>query len=139
MENEPPISHLRDRQIRFDIMVRFNDGELADVEMTLHPKKSEALRFEYYTARLFITQDIRGQSRSFKELKPVYHLSFLGGNLYPDDEWLHRFVYYDPARQIKMGGRTEIITVELKKLEEIAKKAVEQMDRREAWAIFMEQ
>ena len=135
--NEPPINDLRDRQIRFDISVRFNDGELANVEMTINPKQFESLRFEYYTARLFVSQNIRGKNRTFSDLKPTYHLSFLYGNLYPDKEWLHRFIYYDPERGIKMGGRTEIVTVELKKLEEIREKAFEYLDAREVWGLFM--
>ena len=105
--------------------------------MTVNPKQYESLRFEYYTARLFVNQDIRGQDKSFGDLKPAYHLSFLCGNLYSDNEWLHRFVYYDPERHVRMGGRTEIVTVELKKLEGLAEKTVEQMDSREVWALFM--
>ena len=135
--NEPPINKIGDRQIRFDISVRFNKGELANVEMTVHPKQYEGLRFEYYTARLFVNQNIRGRNKTYNNLKPTYHLSFLAGNLYPDTEWLHRFVYYDPERRIKMGGRTEIMTVELKKLKGITKRAVEQLDKRKGWALFM--
>ena len=135
--NEPPINMIGDRLIRFDISVRFNKGELANVEMTVYPKAYEALRFEYYTARLFVTQNIRGKKRTYIELKPTYHLSFLGNNLYPDKQWLHRFIYYDPEHGIKMGGRTEIMTVELKKLGRITEKMVEQMDKREVWALFM--
>ena len=140
MANEPPIHDLQDRQIRYDISVRFNDGELADVEMTVNPKRYESLRFEYYTARLFVDQNIRGAGRSFRDLKPTYHLSFLYGNLYPDNEWLHRFVYYDFERNIKMGGRTEIVTVELKKLGKKKGKAaikVGELDSRELWGMFM--
>ena len=135
--NEPPINRIGDRQIRFDISVRFNKGELANVEMTVHPKQYESLRFEYYTARLFVSQNIRGKNRTYSNLKPTYHLSFLGENLYPDREWLHSFTYYDPERRIKMGGRTEIMTVELQKLGRITEKTVEQMDKREGWALFM--
>jgi len=137
MANESPINDLRDRQIRYDISVRFNDGELANVEMTVNPKKDESLRFEYYTARLFLNQDIRGTDKSYRDLQKAYHLSFLYGNLYPDKEWLHRFVYYDPERQIKMGGRTEIVTVELKKLRGITERTIERIDSREGWALFM--
>ena len=141
MANEPAINDFRDRQIRFDISVEFNDGELANVEMTVNPKKYESQRFEYYTARLFVNQNIQGQDRSYRDLKPTYHLSFLYGNLYPDKEWLHRFVYYDPERGVKMGGRTEILTVELKKLEKMnTAETVEQIARidcREGWALFM--
>ena len=138
MANEAPINDIRDRQIRYDISVRFNDGELANVEMTINPKQHESLRFEYYTARLFLNQDIRGQDKSFRDLKPAYHLSFLCGNLYPDNEWLHRFIYYDPERRVKMGGRTEIVTVELRKLAlQRGSGPIEQLDSREGWGLFM--
>jgi hypothetical protein len=46
--NEPPASDIRDRQIRYDIRVKFDQGELANVEMTLHPRQFEPLRIEYY-------------------------------------------------------------------------------------------
>ena len=135
--NDSPINDLRDRQIRYDISVRFDDGEQADVEMTINPKKYESLRFEYYTARLYLNQDIRGQDKSYHDLKPAYHLSFLYGNLYPDKEWLHRFIYYDPELKVNMGGRTEILTVELKKLAGISENAFEQLDSREVWGLYM--
>jgi len=135
--NEPPINSTQDRLIRYDVSVEFNDGELADVEMTVYPKKYEALRFEYYTARLFVTQDIKGQEKTFRDLRPTYHLSFLYGNLYPDKEWLHRFVYYDAKNSIKMGGRTEIVTVELKKLIKVSNRPIEELGSREIWGLFM--
>ena len=135
--NEPPSNMIGDRQIRFDVSVRFNKGELANVEMTLHPKRYESLRFEYYTARLLVSQNIRGKNRTYSNLKPTYHLSFLGENLYQDNEWLHRFVYSDLERRVKMGGRTEIMTVELKKLGKINAETVEGMNKREGWGLFM--
>ena len=138
MPNEPAINDFRDRLIRFDFAVKFNDGELANVEMTINPKNDETLRFEYYTARLFVIQNIRGQDKSFSDLKPTYHLSFLGKNIYPDTEWLHRFTYYDSESRIKMGGRTMIMTVELKKLEQAKKSELaERLDNRESWGLFM--
>jgi hypothetical protein len=35
--NEPPIDNLRDRQIRFDINCKAENGELVNVEMSLNP------------------------------------------------------------------------------------------------------
>ena len=75
--------------------------------------------------------------RTYSDLKPDYHLSFLCGNLYPDRYWFHRFVYYDPERRVKMGGRTEIVTVELKKLENLIEDTVEDLDIREVWGLYM--
>jgi hypothetical protein len=42
--NEPPIDNLRDRQIRFDIACRAEDGELVNVEMSLNPDPFEPVR-----------------------------------------------------------------------------------------------
>jgi hypothetical protein len=41
INNEPPVSGLDDRQIRFDIAVKLETGELADVEMTINPRDAE--------------------------------------------------------------------------------------------------
>ncbi|MDR0390023.1 MAG: hypothetical protein LBH73_08125, partial [Spirochaetaceae bacterium] len=47
--NEPPISDLTDRQIRYDIHVKLDGREPANVEMTLNPGNFEIHRLEYYT------------------------------------------------------------------------------------------
>jgi hypothetical protein len=45
--NEPPISDIHDRQIRFDISCKAEDGELINVEMSLNPDTFELKRLEY--------------------------------------------------------------------------------------------
>jgi predicted transposase/invertase (TIGR01784 family) len=136
--NEPPSNFPGDRQIRFDINCVFNDGELADIEMTLTPHASEPLRLEFYTSRLFITQDIHGNSRSYRDLKLTYQISILNRNLFADDVLVHRFEYYDAEHNLSLGGKTRIITVELAKAEAIAAgKTVEGMSAEERWAIFL--
>jgi hypothetical protein len=50
--------------------------------------------------------------------------------------WEHRFIYYDPEQGIPLGGRTQIITVELKKIEKIANKPVSTMNSKERWACY---
>jgi predicted transposase/invertase (TIGR01784 family) len=135
--NEPPADDTRQRQIRFDISAKFNSGELADIELTLNPKSGENLRMEYYAARLFASQDIRGLGRGFRDLKPAWQISFLAGRpVFRDAAWFHRFIYYDPERGISLGGQTAIIGVELNKLGEAAKKGVEEMSRQERWAVY---
>jgi len=135
--NEPAINDIRDRQIRFDISVIFNDGELANVEMTLNPKKYEGLRFEYYTARLFVDQDIRGKDKSYSDLKHSYQIALLvNAPIYEDYVFVHNFKYYDEENGISLNGRSHIITIELSKLEQIALKPVTEMNSLERWAIF---
>jgi hypothetical protein len=78
--NEVPIDDVHERQLRYDISVRFNDGELANIEITVNPKPAENIRLEYHLARLFVSQGIKGQGRSFSDLKPTYQLSIIAGH-----------------------------------------------------------
>jgi predicted transposase/invertase (TIGR01784 family) len=135
--NEPPASNFADRQIRYDIACKLDGGELANIEMTMNPKIFEAARLEYHIARLYINQDIKGVDASFGDLMRVYQISlFVERNLYPDAEFVHHFKYYDPQRGTSLGGQTEIITVELKKVQGILVKPVKKMSVQERWAVF---
>jgi len=139
MANEPPPEDERDRQLRFDINCKTEDGEMVNVEMCLHPNKFEPVRLEFHAARLFCLQDIRGKDKSFEDLKRTYQIAILGNEaFFSDGDFFHRFEYYDPTRNISLGGRTRIFTLELSKLEEVAKKPVDQMGNAERWAVFFQ-
>ena len=110
--NEPPVENLRDRQVRFDINCRAEDGELLEVEMCFDPASYEPVRLEFHAAKLYIGQDIRGQDKSYGDLKRAYQIAILAkGRFFPDDSFIHTFEYYDPAKQISLNGRTRIITI----------------------------
>jgi len=137
--NEPAPEDTRDRQIRFDINCKTADGERVNVEMCLNPNNFEPVRLEFHAARLFAGQDIMGRDRSFADLKRTYQIAILGNDkFFPDGDFIHAFEYYDPAREMPLGGRTRIITVELAKLGEVAKKPVGEMSNAERWAVFFE-
>jgi predicted transposase/invertase (TIGR01784 family) len=139
--NEPPPQKTGDKQIRYDISCKFNNGELADIEMTLFPGSAENLRLEYYAARLFLSQNIKGRNTGYKNLKHTYQISFIGkGRLFPCPHFLHVFRYSDPScgAALSLGGKTCIITVELEKALRCAgKKAAREMRSAERWAIFL--
>ncbi|GHV84751.1 transposase [Spirochaetia bacterium] len=135
--NEPPVSRLDQRQIRYDIHCLFNSGERANIEMTLYPNAWEPLRLEYYLGRLFTSQKIRGDNASYGSLRRSYQISLLAKRkLFNDDRFNHHFMYYDPESKLSLGGRTAIITLELEKLESTAKKDVSAMSEKERWAVF---
>ncbi|MCL1818931.1 MAG: Rpn family recombination-promoting nuclease/putative transposase, partial [Spirochaetaceae bacterium] len=75
--NEPAPGSVWDKQIRYDIACCLDSGELVDVEMTLHPSPSEPCREEYYAAKLFTSQDIRGSQTEYLELKNIYQINIL--------------------------------------------------------------
>jgi len=92
--NEPPPESLRHRQIRFDINCKAADGEWVNVEMCLNPDDFEPVRLEYYAARLLGIQDIRGEGKTYSDLKPTYQIAILvNKTFFPDGDFFHRFEY----------------------------------------------
>ena len=135
--NELPIDNLCDRQIRFDIYCKTENGELVNVEMSLNPDYFEPVRLEFYAGKLFTSQDIRGVEKDYDDLKEAYQIAILAkGKLFQDDEFLHTFKYYDPGHAVSLNGKTRIITLELSKLEKIVEKPTSQMNVQEYWAIY---
>ena len=94
--NEPPIENIRDRQIRFDISCRAENGELVNVEMSLNPDPAnqgfdEPVRLEFYAGKLFTGQDIRGAGKTYDDLKEAYQIAILAKERFFPDE-----VFYIP-------------------------------------------
>ena len=137
LANEPAPESTWDRLVRFDINCRTKDGEPIDVEMCLNPDKFEPVRLEFYAAKLFVGQDIRGTTKTYNDLKRTYQIAILAnGTFFADGDFFHSFEYYDPVRGISLGGRTRILTLELSKVDEVARKPVEEMGNSEFWAVF---
>jgi predicted transposase/invertase (TIGR01784 family) len=137
--NEPPIDNLHDRQIRFDIFCKANDGELVNVEMSLNPKPFESVRLEFHAGRLFTGQDIRGKDINFNDLKQAYQIAILANERFFQDKIpLHKFEYYDPAHGVSLDGRSRIITLELSKLGEVVKKPIRDMSSPERWGVYFQ-
>jgi predicted transposase/invertase (TIGR01784 family) len=137
--NEPPIDNLRDRQIRFDIFCKANDGELINVEMSLNPKPFEPVRLEFHVGKLFTGQDIRGKDKNYKDLKQAYQIAILANERFFQDYIpLHTFEYYDPAHNISLNGRSRIITLELSKLGKVVSKPIREMNSPERWGAFFQ-
>jgi predicted transposase/invertase (TIGR01784 family) len=135
--NEPPIDNLRDRQIRFDINCKAEDGELANVEMSLNPDAFEPIRLEFHAGKLFTGQDIRGTNKDYDDLKPAYQIAVLcKERFFPDETVFHTFEYYDPVHNISLNGRSRIITLELSKVDWVIEKPIEEMTAQEHWAVF---
>jgi predicted transposase/invertase (TIGR01784 family) len=137
MANEPPVTGDQDRQIRYDLRVRFNEGRFANIEITLNPRDFEPLRMEYYGARLYVTQNIKGSRRNFGDLTHTYQISIIRGKrIFKDEAPVHQFEYYDREHGVSLDGRTRIIVVELEKAEALLGKAVEAMSSVERWIVF---
>jgi len=137
--NEPPVDDLRQRYLRFDAACKTGKGEPVNVEMAFNPDAHEPVRLEYYAARLFTGQDVHGKTKDYNDLKETYQITILAKEkFFPDENFAHNFLYYDPDNRVPLGGRTRIITVELVKTEPVAGKPVEEMTAAELWAVFFQ-
>ena len=137
LANEPPVGSTRDRQIRFDINCRAENGELINVEMCFNPNPFEPVRLEFHAAKLFTGQDIRGSRKNYGDLKSAYQIAILAKeHFFQDDEFFHTFEYYDPIHHVSLNGRSRIITLELSKLAGIVEKPIQEMSRAELWAFY---
>jgi predicted transposase/invertase (TIGR01784 family) len=133
-ENEPAIDSIVEKKIRLDVNCRFNDGELAEVEMTLFPTRYEPWRQEYYASKLCASQNLSG--RDYRHLKEVYQITFIGPDKQVCDDayMIHNFSHYDKEHSISLGGRVRIITIELSKMPQ---KSVGDLNAQEAWAYYL--
>jgi predicted transposase/invertase (TIGR01784 family) len=133
-ENEPAVDSIIEKKIRLDVNCRFNDGELAEVEMTLFPTRYEPWRQEFYASKLCASQNMSG--RQYKNLKQVYQITFIGPDRQmKDDEFMvHNFSFYDVEHMVSLGGRVNIITIELSKM---ADKPIEELTTQELWAYYL--
>jgi predicted transposase/invertase (TIGR01784 family) len=137
MQNENAVDDVRDRQIRFDISCKFNDGELANIEMSMNPDNFETIRDEFYASRLHTSQGIRGEGNDYSDLKAIYQMSFVDKrSFFNDDAVTHHFEQYDAEHGISLSGKVHIIIVELAKLARLADKPIAGMTEKERWAFF---
>ncbi len=122
--NEPPVDDTRQRYLRFDIACKTTKGEPVNVEMCFNPNAHEPVRLEYHAAKLFVGQDLHGEDKTYDDLKETYQIAILAKEkFFPDENFAHNFLYYDPDNRVSLGGRTRIITVELVKTEPAVGKA----------------
>ena len=135
--NEPPIDDIRDRSIRFDISCRTLSDELVNIEMSLKPNSCELVRLEQYVCKLFTRQDVCGAEKTYADVKEAYQIAILDSPcLFHDEALVHTFQYYDPLHAVSLEGKSRIVTVELKKAEQIIEKPLSEMSAPEAWAAF---
>ena len=137
--NEPAVEDTRERNIRFDISCRTESGEQINIEMCFNPRPNQRERLEYYAAKLHVSQGIRGIDKEYSDLKETYQIALLDKErLFPDDAFIHTFLYHDSLHSVQLEGKTRIIIVELLKTESIVSKEPAELETREAWAVFFQ-
>jgi predicted transposase/invertase (TIGR01784 family) len=135
IQNEPAMGFIGEKQIRYDVNCVLDGGSRCNVEMTLHPMACESIRIEYYATKTHTGQQAKG--KRYSDIVPTYQVSVLGGAMLSDEEYLHRFLFYDPVHNISLEGRISVFTLELTKIEKIARsKAAKDMTSAERWGAY---
>jgi hypothetical protein len=135
-ENEPAISDIGDRLVRFDINVKFNNGKLANIEMNMFPHDYDLERAEWYLAELHTTQSIKGKDRDYGDINESWQISFFNERkFFEDGAIVHHFEYYDETNETALGGKTHLVTVELGKAKELSD--LKAGKKEDLWAYFI--
>ena len=133
--NEPPVRTLQEKQSSFDIHVEFDDKDEADIEIQITIKDNLFNRSEFNTAKMYSTQNLRG--KMYTDLHKVYTIMILNQTLFHDTEDFYDEYMYRNAKGKILSGNTQIIFIELSKLDKILLKPISEMTAVEKWAIFL--
>jgi predicted transposase/invertase (TIGR01784 family) len=134
--NEPPVEHLEEKQLRYDFICLFDDGDHATVEMVIELRPDEIYRAQYYVAKSFIAQKSKGE-QDYSKLKEAYQITILAkGKMFKDDRPIHELELRDKESNIPIDSKIHIITFELSKLKKL-KKDIKDMDHRELWGLYL--
>ena len=137
--NEPPITDITNRQIRYDIACKTTTGEKVNIEMSFFPAIWEKERIEFFAGKLFTEQEIRGTEKSYLDLMETFQIAIICNTEYFKDERLiHRFHYYDEESTMSYEGKSWIITMELCKAGQFLEKPANELEVPECWALFLE-
>jgi predicted transposase/invertase (TIGR01784 family) len=113
------------KTIRLDILVTFNNGEQADLEMQVSKNKDNLkARSSFLAAKLLSGQLIRGEK--YQGIKRIYQIFFLDCKLFPgSDKVPRRYSMREETEFDKLNELTEIIFYEMPKLERIVRRYLE--------------
>ena len=136
-------AHMDAKIPRIDVLVTFNDGEAAALEMQIGKSYDDLKdRAAYYASALYSGQSRRGMK--YKRIKRVYQIFFLNCVLFPESEKLpRRYGYREEKEHDLLTEKIEIIYYELPKLEKrveeyfAGKAGTETLSQDEKWCIFM--
>lgn len=116
INNELPPAYYGSKKPRVDVLVTFNDGEVANMEMQTGKTDDDIKkRAEYYKSTLVAGQLTRG--KPYSSVKRVYQVFFLNFVLFPNSEKLpRRYFYQEETEHDRLSELSEIILYELPKL-----------------------
>ena len=135
MPNEPPVQTAEESQMSFDVSVKFNDGERADIEVQARSEDYDyAARAEIQAARLLSTSNVKGDR--WRTL-PAYQISVLNFEFDKDDSSPLSWYNMRKANGTQLSDRLNVIFFDLIKIHNLLGKPVESLSKLEKWGLFL--
>ncbi|WP_010261531.1 Rpn family recombination-promoting nuclease/putative transposase [Treponema primitia] len=140
--NELLPEFLTGKTVRLDIHIRFNNGELADLEMQVQRTDDNIkVRSVFLAARMLSGQAKRG--KSYKQIRRVYQIFFLDFILFSEsDKVPRRYFMQEEEEHDQLSDVVSSIFYELPKLKKVAreclsgKRDVSVLSADQKWGIF---
>jgi predicted transposase/invertase (TIGR01784 family) len=118
-------AYIGGKKSKLDVLVTFNDGEIADLEMQKGVSDDDLKkRAEVYTGLLVSGQLKKGSK--YEDIKRVYQIFFLNCVIFKSsNKFSRRYFYQEEEEHDRLSELSEIIFYELPKLEEKLKGVME--------------
>ena len=135
MPNEPPVQTTEESQMSFDVSVKFNDGERADIEVQARSEDYDyAARAEIQAARLLSTSNVKGDRW---QTLPAYQISVLNFEFDKDDSSPLSWYNMRKANGKQLSDRLNVIFFDLIKIHNLLGKPVDSLSKLEKWGLFL--
>ena len=135
VQNEPPVEIINQNKMSFDVSVKFEDGERADIEMQSRQENYDySARAEIQAARLLSTNNKSGDNW---HTPAVYQISVLDFVFDKDD--ISPLSWYTMRKDNggRLSDRTNIIFLELTKIHDLLGKPAKELSKLEKWGLFL--
>ena len=132
--NEPPIETLTNMQMSFDVSVKFDTGELADIEMQGRNQNYDyEARSEIQAARLLNIAAVRGSNWHSQK---VYQISILNFEFDKDDNAPLSWYTMRKDGGGRLGDRLNVIFLDLAKIRKKLGTPVENLTKTDKWGMY---
>lgn len=132
--NEPPVDTITQKQMSFDVSVKFDDNELADIEMQGQKQDYDlGFRSEGQVARLLNSTIKRGDNW---QLSKVYQITIINFEYDKDDKSVLSWYTMKNSGGHTLGDRLNIIYLDLHKIKKLISKPKDELKEYEKWGLF---
>ena len=119
-----------------DVWVKTQDNEEIIVEMQMENSDNFIKRSEYIASKLYSSQNLKG--KYYNELNNVAIVGILNFTMFKEyrEKFNFCFRYTEKDEKFELSDHVELRFVELTKLAKLLEKPVEQLTKKEMWALF---